>query len=153
MQGEITKVYDGNTDAAVNLAVASGDLVNDDDEITVTGTGTYSSADAGTNISVTVSNIQTTGDDRAWYTVSAPTGVTGTITQATQAAPNAPTVIERTSSSVTLAALGMTGQGALEYGYTTGVEVKPDNWQTDTTFSGSDLWHDLHLLCPLRREH
>ena len=136
VQGEITKVYDGNTDAAVNLAVASGDLVNDDDEITVTGTGTYSSADAGTNISVTVSNIQTTGDDRAWYTVSAPTGVTGTITQATQAAPNAPTVIERTSSSVTLAALGMTGQGALEYGYTTGVEVKPDNWQTDTTFSG-----------------
>ena len=136
VQGEITKVYDGNTDAAVNLAVASGDLVNDDDEITVTGTGTYSSADAGESIGVTVSNIQTDGDDSAWYTVSAPTGVTGAITKATQAAPNAPTVIERTSSSVTLAALGMTGQGALEYGYTTGVEGEPDNWQTGTTFTG-----------------
>ena len=136
VQGEITKVYDGNTDAAVNLAVASGDLVNDDDEITVTGTGTYSSADVGTNISVTVSNIQTTGDDSAWYTVSAPTGVTGAITKATQEAPNAPSVIERTSSSVTLAALGTTGQGALEYGYTTGAEGEPDNWQTETTFSG-----------------
>ena len=136
VQGEITKVYDGNTDAAVNLAVASGDLVNDDDEITVTGTGTYSSADVGTNISVTVSNIQTTGDDSAWYTVSAPTGVTGAITKATQEAPNGPSVIERTSSSVTLAALGTTGQGALEYGYTTGAEGEPDNWQTETTFSG-----------------
>ena len=136
VQGEITKVYDGNTDAAVNLAVASGDLVNDDDEITVTGTGTYSSADAGESIGVTVSNIQTVGDDSAWYNVSAPTGVTGAITKATQEAPNAPTVIERTSRSVTLAALGTTGQGALEYGYTTGTEGEPDNWQTDMTFRG-----------------
>ena len=137
VQGEITKVYDGNTDAAVNLAVASGDLVNDDDEITVTGTGTYSSADAGESIGVIVSNIQTDGDDSAWYTVSAPTGVTGTITKATQTAvPDAPTVIERTSRSVTLAALGTTGQGALEYGYTTGTEGEPDNWQTDMTFRG-----------------
>ena len=136
VQGEITKVYDGNTSATVNLAVASNDLVNGNDEITVTGTGTYNSADAGTNIPVTVSNIQATGADSAWYTVSAPTDVTGAITQATQAAPNAPTVIERTSSSVTLAALGTTGQGALEYGYTTGTEGEPGNWQTGTTFTG-----------------
>ena len=132
----ITKAFDGNTDAAVELAVASSDLVNADDEIAVTGTGTYSGADAGESIDVTVSNIQTDGDDSAWYTVSAPTGVTGAITQATQAAPNAPTVIERTSSSVTLAALGTTGQGALEYGYTTGTEGEPGNWQTGTTFTG-----------------
>ena len=132
----ITKVYDGDTDADVELAVASSDLVNADDEIAVTGTGTYSGADAGESIDVTVSNIQTDGDDSAWYTVSAPTGVTGAITQATQAAPNAPTVIERTSSSVTLAALGTTGQGDLEYGYTTDVEVEPDHWQTVTTFTG-----------------
>ena len=131
----ITKAFDGNTDAAVELAVASSDLVNADDEIAVTGTGTYSGADAGESIDVTVSNIQTDGDDSAWYTVSAPTGVTGAITQATQAAPNAPTVIERTSSSVTLAALGTTGQGALEYGYTTGTEGEPGNWQTGTTFT------------------
>ena len=61
VQGEITKVYDGNTSATVNLAVASNDLVNGNDEITVTGTGTYNSADAGTNIPVTVSDIQATG--------------------------------------------------------------------------------------------
>ena len=132
----ITKAFDGNTDAAVELAVASKDLVNADDKITVTGTGTYSSADAGENIGVTVSNIQTDGDDSAWYTVSAPTGVTGAITKATQEAPNAPTVIERTSSSVTLAALGTTGQGALEYGYTTSTEGEPGHWQTGTTFTG-----------------
>ena len=132
----ITKAFDGNTDAAVELAVASSDLVNADDEIAVTGTGTYSGADAGESIDVTVSNIQTDGDDSAWYTVSAPTGVTGAITQATQAAPNAPTVIERTSSSVTLAALATIGQGALEYGYATDVEVEPDHWQTVTTFTG-----------------
>ena len=137
VQGEITKVYDGNTDAAVNLAVASGDLVNDDDEITVTGTGTYSSADAGESIGVIVSNIQTDGDDSAWYTVSAPTGVTGTITKATQTAvPDAPTVIERTSRSVTLAALGTTGQGALEYGYTTGTEGEPVSQPDDPTRTG-----------------
>ena len=132
----ITKVYDGDTDADVELVVASNDLVNSEDEITVTGTGTYNSADAGTNIPVTVSNIQATGADSAWYTVSAPTDVTGTTTQATQEAPDAPTVIERTSSSVTLAALGTTGQGDLEYGYTTDVEVEPDHWQTVTTFTG-----------------
>ena len=132
----ITKVYDGDTNAAVELAVASKDLVNGNDEITVTGTGTYNSADVGESIGVTVSNIQTVGDDSAWYNVSAPTGVTGAITKATQEAPNAPTVIERTSSSVTLAALGMTGQGALEYGYTTGAEGEPAHWQTGTTFTG-----------------
>ena len=102
----------------------------------MTGTGTYNSADVGESIGVTVSNIQTVGDDSAWYNVSAPTGVTGAITKATQEAPNAPTVIERTSSSVTLAALGMTGQGALEYGYTTGAEGEPAHWQTGTTFTG-----------------
>ena len=132
----ITKAFDGNTDAAVELAVASSDLVNADDEIAVTGTGTYSGADAGESIDVTVSNIQTDGDDSAWYTVSAPTDVTGTITQATQEAPDAPTVIERTSSSVTLAALATIGQGALEYGYATDVEVEPDHWQTVATFTG-----------------
>ena len=146
VQGEITKVYDGNTSATVNLAVASNDLVNGNDEITVTGTGTYNSADAGTNIPVTVSNIQATGADSAWYTVSAPTDVTGTTTQATQEAPDAPTVIERTSSSVTLAALGTTGQGALEYGYTTGTEGEPGNWQTGTTFTGltSGMTHTFY---------
>ena len=133
----ITKVYDGDTAATVELVVASKDLVNADDAIAVTGTGTYSSADAGESIGVTVRNIQVTGDDSAWYTVSAPTGVTGTITKATQTeVPNALTVIERTSSSVTLAALGTTGQGALEYGYTTGTEREPGNWQTGTTFTG-----------------
>lgn len=132
----ITKVYDGDKDAAVELAVASSDLVNSNDAIAVTGTGKYSSADAGESIDVTVRNIQVTGDDSAWYTVSAPTDVTGNITKATQEAPNAPTVIERTSSSVTLAALGTTGQGALEYGYTTGTEREPGNWQTGTTFTG-----------------
>ena len=132
----ITKAFDGNTDAAVELAVASSDLVNADDEIAVTGTGTYNSADAGTNIPVTVNDIQATGAGSAWYTVSAPTDVTGTIIQATQEAPDAPTVIERTSSSVTLAALATIGQGALEYGYATDVEVEPDHWQTVTTFTG-----------------
>ena len=81
VQGDITKVYDGNISATVNLAVASSDLVNNTDVITVTGTGTYASPNVDTGITVTVSNIQTSGNDNGWYTVSAPNNVTGSITQ------------------------------------------------------------------------
>ncbi|WP_158095325.1 S-layer homology domain-containing protein [Collinsella sp. An2] len=81
VQGAITKVYNGNTDAAVSLAVAADDLVKSTDNIIVTGTGTYQSAGVGTNIPVTVSITGTSGNDTDWYTVTAPTGVTGSIMQ------------------------------------------------------------------------
>ena len=81
VQGQVTKVYDGDANAMVSLAVATSDLVNGGDQVTVTGTGTYQSTEVGTNIPVTVDNIQIGGTDKDWYSVSAPTDVTGSITQ------------------------------------------------------------------------
>ena len=79
----ITKAYDGTASATVELEVKDSDLVNSTDSITVTGTGAYASTGAAESIAVTVNDIQTGGADAAFYTVSAPTDVTGEITAAT----------------------------------------------------------------------
>lgn len=63
-----------------------------------------------------------------------------TVNKANQTAPAAPTVSTETPSmatSVTLNAITTTGQGAMQYGYTTGGEtsVPDDRWQTSATFN------------------
>lgn len=75
-----TKVYDGNTDAAITGTLT--EIVGLDD-VSFMGTGTFANADAGTGIAVT-STITLTGADASNYTLTQPTGLTGTITQASQ---------------------------------------------------------------------
>lgn len=82
----ILKPYDGKIDATVKLKVNESDLVNQDDDITAKGTGTYASAEVG-NHTVNIEITGQGGDDTAWYDVKAPNGVTGEITKA-----SAPTV-------------------------------------------------------------
>lgn len=74
------KVFDGTTSATIagNLSgVVSGDVV------TLSGTGTFASADVGTGIVVT-STSTLGGVDAGNYSLTQPTGLTANITQATQ---------------------------------------------------------------------
>ena len=60
-----------------------------------------------------------------------------TVTKVSQTAPDAPTMSSRTTTSVTLNAVANSGQGGVQYGYTTGNEdsVPANRWQTGTTFT------------------
>ena len=60
-----------------------------------------------------------------------------TVTKGNQTAPTAPTMSSRTTTSVTLNAVANSGQGGVQYGYTTGNEdsVPANRWQTGTTFT------------------
>ena len=143
----------GNTSATVNLAVASNDLVNGNDEITVTGTGTYNSADAGTNIPVTVSDIQATGAGQRMVHRKRPHGrhrsdYPGNPGSARCTDGNRENQQQRHACRACYDRTGV----PWSTGYATDVEVEPDHWQTVATFTGLTARHDLHLLRPLRRE-
>lgn len=74
----ITKVEDTTTTATVTGTLTGA--VSGEDVSVDTVTATYASADVGTGIVVTISEITLKGADSANYTVTMPTGVTGTIT-------------------------------------------------------------------------
>ena len=69
-------VYNGTTDASLNIALAG---VLDGDAVTVSGTGTLSSADAGTN-TVTVSDLRLSGDDASNYFLASTDGISTSVT-------------------------------------------------------------------------
>jgi hypothetical protein len=75
-----TKTYDGTT-AAIITGSLSG--VISSDVVTLNGTGTFASPDAGTGISVT-STSTLGGADAGNYTLTQPTGLIGNITKANQ---------------------------------------------------------------------
>ena len=74
------KTYDGTT-AATITGTLSG--IEGSDSVSLTGTGTFDSADAGSGKSVT-STSTLGGADAARYTLTQPTGLTGTINKASQ---------------------------------------------------------------------
>ena len=74
----LDKTWDGS-DEVDGLAVELLGALEDDD-VTVSATGAYASPDAGEQ-DVTLT-LALSGDDAAWYTVSAPTGLAGTINAA-----------------------------------------------------------------------
>ncbi|MFT8922744.1 beta strand repeat-containing protein [Acetobacter sp.] len=71
------KVYDGSANAAVTATIVGG--VYGKDQIGVTGTGTFSSADAGTNKAVTITDTLT-GNDSANYQVQPPDQMLASVT-------------------------------------------------------------------------
>ena len=75
-----SKTYDGTT-AATITGTLSGVILGD--TVTLNGTGTFASSDAGTGISVT-STFALGGADASNYSLSQPTGLTGDITKANQ---------------------------------------------------------------------
>jgi len=75
-----SKTYDGTT-AATITGTLSG--IEGSDSVSLTGTGTFDSANAGSGKSVT-STSTLGGTHAARYTLTQPTGLTGTITKASQ---------------------------------------------------------------------
>ena len=106
------------------------------------------------NVNVTAENGFAVGDNTITATYSGVTSTSGyglaestgtatlTVSKAAQTAPNAPTVSTETpptANSITLNAVtGGSGQGGVEYGYTTGGGSASEitNWQDETTFNG-----------------
>ena len=73
------KVYDGSTSDGLNTSGAqlSAALTGDSVQLTGTGTGTFSQADAGTDLAVTVNGLTVNNSN---YVVKAPTGLFANIT-------------------------------------------------------------------------
>ena len=83
------------------------------------------------------------GDERGDSLAPATGSAELTVTKAEQTAPSAPTVSTTTpptANSITLDAITTTGQGDVQYGYSTegGSASNISNWQTDTTFDDLD---------------
>ena len=76
-----TKVYDGTTDAVIFGSTLLG--IVGSDIVTINEAGIFATANAGTNIAVTSTQILG-GANASNYTVLLPTGLTADITQATQ---------------------------------------------------------------------
>ena len=78
------KVYDGTTSASLNLSSAQFSGIINGDDLTVSVSGSFTSADVGTNKTINISNITLSGEDANNYTLSTtglPTTATGSITQ------------------------------------------------------------------------
>ncbi|MFR4351170.1 MAG: DUF4214 domain-containing protein [Roseburia sp.] len=128
---KISKPYDANTDAAVQLGISSEDYVRKGDSLTVKGSGTYNNKNAGTDKPVTLIITETSGINHEAYNVILPTNITGTITKARTNAPNAPELEACTADSITLKAVTL-GSSKVE------AEYSIDNgksWQTGRTFT------------------
>ena len=82
VQGTISKVYDGVTDANVTLGFADGAILSRDNVSVSAPNAAYASNGVGENISINLGELTVTGDHASFYAVSAPTNVTGTITAA-----------------------------------------------------------------------
>lgn len=75
------KTYNGNTTASIIGATLNGIIGSDN--VTVSGGGTFASANAGTGIAVTA-NLTLVGTDASKYALTQPTGLSADITKASQ---------------------------------------------------------------------
>lgn len=82
VQGEITKVYDGNSDASVALGFASGAILSGD-TVNISAPGAaYDDEKAGTNKTVTLGELTVSGEQANFYDVKLPEGpIYGSITE------------------------------------------------------------------------
>ncbi len=94
----VSKIYDGGTSASITGSL-NGVVVSD--VVTLNGTGSFASANAGTNISVT-STSTLGGANASNYTLSQPTGLTGTITPKALSV-TAPTIASKVYDGTTTA--------------------------------------------------
>ena len=138
LSGTTTKEYDGTTAVPNGLSLGLSGVVSGDD-VRVTGTLAYDSADVGTGKTITASGITLGGEHKDWYTLSKATATSsGSITRASQKAPeDAPQLSRRNNTTIVLkkaAASPETGADA-EYGisYDGG---KTWHWQDSTRFGG-----------------
>ena len=75
------KIYDGMTDAAINMdSVSLPGAISGDNVSVSSATGTFASKNVGSNVSVTLSGLGLTGADAGNYTLTSPSGITADIT-------------------------------------------------------------------------
>ena len=66
----------------MSLTIPSNQLVEANDDVAVTCTGTYEKTDVGENIQVTISDLSLSGADAEFYEVKPPENIIGSITPA-----------------------------------------------------------------------
>ena len=93
--------YDGTTNVTLTSGILSGVLGGDAVTATMPTSGTLTDANVGTGKPVSVPTITLTGDHAVYYTLTQPTGLTVNITKGTQAPASAPTLKDRTYTSIT----------------------------------------------------
>jgi len=76
----VSKEYDGNTDAALTVALESGRLINGD-AVAATASGAFDDANAGNGKAVAVSNFSASGEGADYYEYVYPSSVAGEITK------------------------------------------------------------------------
>ena len=114
----ITKVYDGNDKATVNLGFEAGAIIGDDNVTVSAPDATYSDANVGDNKTITLGELSIAGKDKDWHTVTAPTEtITGSITPADQTALTISGLPDKVyvGDQFTLTASGGSGTGALSW--------------------------------------
>ena len=108
--------YDSTTNVTLTGGILSGVLGNDAVTATMPTSGTLTDANVGTGKPVSVPTITLTGDHAVYlyYTLTQPTGLTVNIAKGTQAAPaSAPTLKDRTYTSITLNTVESNANGAV----------------------------------------
>ena len=124
--------YDGTTNVTLTSGILSGVLGGDAVTATMPTSGTLTDANVGTGKPVSVPTITLTGDHAVYYTLIQPTGLTVNIAKGTQAAPaSAPTLKDRTYTSITLNTVEPNANGAVAQ-----YSVDGENWQPSPTFIG-----------------
>ncbi len=76
------KTYDGTTDATVKGGTLSGVVTGDDVSATFPTTGTFASANAGSNITVSIADVTLDGADKDNYSLTQPSALKANITKA-----------------------------------------------------------------------
>ena len=106
--------YDSTTNVTLTGGILSGVLGGDAVTATMPTSGTLTDANVGTGKPVSVPTITLTGDHAVYYTLIQPTGLTVNIAKGTQAAPtSAPTLKDRTYTSITLYTVESNANGAV----------------------------------------
>ena len=137
----ITKEYDGNASITVSLSIPANALVNATDNVTASASGTFAQSDVGDNISITFTNITPSGTDAAYYNISAPTDVTGSITAAhssVTSAPAAATDLAYTGAAQPLVTAGTASNGTMVYALGTDATTAPSDNYNNTIPTGTN---------------
>ena len=126
------------TDTSITITALDGveyRLGTDGSWQTGTGSIIFNNLSAGTEYTIYARYPAVTeGENPAFASGSASTQVTTKSNQT--AAPTAPTMSSRTTTSVTLNAISSAGQGTVQYGYTAAGDSSDYHWQESTKFSG-----------------
>ena len=126
------------TDTSITITALDGveyRLGTDGSWQTGTGSIIFNNLSAGTEYTIYARYPAVTeGENPAFASGSASTQVTTKSNQT--AAPTAPTMSSRTTTSVTLNAISSAGQGTVQYGYPAAGDSSDYHWQESTKFSG-----------------